>query len=169
VLQRLGYTCAELDDPYAAAAELARRPLVYRALILSVAGLYREELALVLTVKRRFPHVEVWLTHTDGRHAAMAEALAHGADGLLSDDGLHRTASEAPVVTAPPPPRTLVAPYAASEPDHTAQRTPEPAAPAQRRSAPEPEPALGEPVLTADELRALLMEQPTLTSSGDSA
>src|SRR5206468_5521173 len=50
--------CAEQDDPYAAMAELGRRPLVYRAMILSLNGLYREELPLVRAVKRHWPHIE---------------------------------------------------------------------------------------------------------------
>src|SRR3954454_13254579 len=91
-LQRLGYGCAEMDDPYAAMAELCRRPLVYRAVILSLSSLHREELALIPGVKRRFPHVEIWLTHTDGRQAALADAMRMGADGLLSGEGLHRVA-----------------------------------------------------------------------------
>src|SRR3954471_23032171 len=91
-LQRLGFTCAETDDPYSAMAELCRRPLVYRAIILSLASLYREELPVIMSVKRRWPHVDVWLTLTDGRHAALADAMRLGADGLLSEDGLHRTA-----------------------------------------------------------------------------
>src|SRR5689334_20965141 len=91
-LQRLGFTCAEIDDAYSAMAEICRRPLVYRAIILSLASLYREELALIQSVKRRWPHVDVWVTQTDGRHAALADAMRLGADGLLSEDGLHRTA-----------------------------------------------------------------------------
>src|SRR3954471_21198289 len=91
-LARLGYGCGEADDPYSAMAELCRRPLVYRALILSLASLYREEMALIQAVKRRWPHVDIWLTQTDGRHAALADAMRLGADGLLSEDGLHRTA-----------------------------------------------------------------------------
>ena len=46
-MQALGFECAEVDDPYAAVAELHRRPLVYRALVLSLASLFREELGLV--------------------------------------------------------------------------------------------------------------------------
>ena len=71
-LQRMGYGCAELDDPYAAMAELCRRPLVYRALVLSLSSLHREELSIIPGVKRRFPHIDIWLTHTDGRQAALA-------------------------------------------------------------------------------------------------
>ena len=43
--------------------------------------------------KRRWPHLDVWLTHTDGRASTLAEAMRLGADALLADDGqLHRTA-----------------------------------------------------------------------------
>ena len=153
-LQRLGFTCAEIDDPYSAMAELCRRPLVYRAIILSLASLYREEMALIQSVKRRWPHVDIWLTQTDGRHAALADAMRLGADGLLSEDGLHRTAltggttdtvyrnSDAFSVASPAP----VSAVPPVDPDPDAQ---------------DEEMAGNEPILTADELRALLAEQPT--------
>ena len=95
VMQGLGFGCVEFDDPYAAMVELCRRPLVYRAIILGLTSLYREELYLIDGVKRRYPHVEVWLTQTDGRQAALAEAMRLGADGLLAEDGLHRIALSA--------------------------------------------------------------------------
>ena len=90
-MQALGYECAEVDDPYAAVTELHRRPLVYRALVLSLASLFREELTLVSSLKKRLPHIEIWLTHIEGRQAALAETMRQGADGLLDEDGvLHR-------------------------------------------------------------------------------
>src|SRR3954454_9479072 len=91
-LQRMGFGCAEMEDPYAAMAELCRRPLVYRALVLSLSSLHREELGIMPGIKRRFPHIDIWLTHTDGRQAAMADAMRLGADGLLSGEALHRVA-----------------------------------------------------------------------------
>ncbi|HEV2295295.1 MAG TPA: hypothetical protein VGR35_15695 [Tepidisphaeraceae bacterium] len=166
VLQRLGFTCAETDDPYYAMLELSRRPMVYRALILSLTGLYKEELQLIAAAKRRFPHVEVWLTHLEGRQAALAEAMRLGADGLLADDGLHRTAAGAfPVETIPgsstraPLREPITLPPAAA--------APEPQPP--RESAPDStdDANIAEPVLSADELRALLQEQPALPHSGD--
>jgi hypothetical protein len=135
-------------------AELCRRPLVYRAIILSLASLYREEMALIQSVKRRWPHVDIWLTQTDGRHAALADAMRLGADGLLSEDGLHRTAltggttdtvyrnSDAFSVASPAP----VSAVPPVDPDPDSQ---------------DEEMAGNEPILTADELRALLAEQPT--------
>ena len=148
ILQQLGLSCAEVDDPYAAAVELARRPMVYRALILSLASLYKGELDIIAMVKRRMPHVEVWLTHTEGRVAALAEAVRLGADGLLSEEGLHRTASGAPAQeVSPARPKTELAAGETSVRDADDDHDPMKA---------------NEPVLTADELRALLHEQPNL-------
>src|SRR5688572_814770 len=90
ILEGLGYSCVEFDDPYAAATELFRRPGQYRAVIVSLSSLYPEELNLIGTLRRRSAQLEVWLAHTDGRHAALAAAMRLGADGLLADDGLHR-------------------------------------------------------------------------------
>jgi hypothetical protein len=154
-LARLGFDCAECDDPYTATLELCRRRLAYRALIVSLAGLFRSELALITTVKRRFPHVEVWLAHTDGRQADLAESMRLGADGLLDDEGFHRIASTQPAepVSYPTVPQTLV-PLA----DTPEQDNDEPA-PADDQVAP------GEPVLTVDELRALLQDPPVMPPS----
>src|ERR1700710_949751 len=74
-LQGLGFACAEADDPYAAMRELCRRPLIYRALILSLSSLYREELQFISAVRRRFPHIEIWLADTDGRQASLADGV----------------------------------------------------------------------------------------------
>ena len=75
-LQRLGFACSEVDHPYEAMVQLSRRPLFYSAMILSLNSLYREELQIIGSIKRRFSHVEVWVTDTDGRQAALAEALS---------------------------------------------------------------------------------------------
>jgi hypothetical protein len=178
-LQELGYGCAEAEDPYAAMSELSRRPLAYRAVILSLHSLYKEELHLIGATKRRFPHVEIWLTDTDGRQAAMVESMRLGADGLLAEDGLHRIG--VPGVPAPVPEMPLArsasavaalgAGLAAAQ-QHVAPAPPSrhfpttsapaPASPRQadRHVAPEEGavPPGEEAVLTADELRALLRE-----------
>lgn len=148
VMQRQGFHCAELDDPYAAMAELCRRPLVYRALILSLASLYREELPLIGSIKRRFPHMEIWLTHTDGRQAALAEAMRLGADGLVGEEGLHRTGPGSPAASTP---TMIVPPPMAGEGSDIEE------------VAAMDNDSVSEPVLTADELRALLQEQPDVS------
>ncbi len=140
-LQRHGYTCAEADDPYAAMVELCRRPLVYRAVIFSLASVYKEELTMIATVKRRFPHVEIWLTNTDGRQALMIESMRLGAEGLVADDGLHRLAIGAPTESHLPEQPQTIEPMV----EHASENEPSSA---------------GEAVLTADELRALLYDQP---------
>lgn len=157
ILQELGFGCAELDEPYAAMGEVCRRPLAYRALILSLAGVYREELSLVRAVKRRFPHIEVWLTHTDGRQGALAEAMRLGADGLLAEDGLHRIA----VSTVPDEGDTA----GEADTSHIGLNG-ETRAAAGARPLSEAEIIGGEPVLSADELRALLQEHPQCYDEG---
>ncbi len=145
ILKQLGYACGEADDPYAAVLELCRRPTAYQSLILGLGSLYKEELAVITTVKRRFPHVEVWLTQTDGRPAAMAEAVRLGADGILGEDGLHRIA----MTSAPPSPPAVAAPP-------TTVPAPTPA-----RDDGDDDLRANEPILTAEELRALLQEIPS--------
>ena len=73
--------------------ELLAAKANFRGVVLSLQSLYREEIAIVRTLKRRLPHLEVWLAHTDNRQAALAEAMRFGADGLLGDEGLHRIAA----------------------------------------------------------------------------
>jgi len=167
--RRLGYDPRGADDPYAALIELLERPTTYRAVVLSLQSLYREELAVIRTLRERLPRVQVWLTHTDGRHAAMAEALRLGAAGLLSDEGLHRLGDDdspasdavphdepvavpAPLPTdaddAPPPPRRFLAEATPAEGSADAHDPP----------PEEDEQPDSEPLLTADELRALLQD-----------
>src|SRR5687767_4403525 len=149
-MQTLGYTCAEIDDPYAAAAELFKRPLVYRAIVLSLTSLYREELNLIATLKRRLPHLDIWLTHTEGRQAAMAEAVRLGADGLLGEDGaLHRLLQQTPSQQPPPSEAAQIA----AEVEPVSQHMVSPV---------DVDMPSGEPVLSADELRALLQEEPSM-------
>ena len=82
-----------VSDPYSAMAELLAAKAEFPGVVLSLQSLYREEIAMVRTLKRRLPHLEVWLAHTDNRQAALAEAMRFGADGLLGDEGLHRIAA----------------------------------------------------------------------------
>jgi hypothetical protein len=137
-LQRLGYACVELDDPYAAMATLAAQPLGYSALVLSLNALFGDELRMIGAVKHRFPHIEIWLTCFEGRQGAVDQAMRMGADGFLDADGLHRPSAVAPAKTEPE------APSAEPQPaDHS----------------------VTDPVLSAEELRALL-DDPPVTGSG---
>jgi hypothetical protein len=153
----MGFACTEVDDPYEAMVHLCRRPLFYYTVILSLNSFFREELAMIASLKLRFSHIEVWLTDTDGRQAALAEAMRLGADGLVAQDGLHRMGSTAiapppaPTQSLPPPlaPAPAPAPAPAAEDDGDEQA--EPSAAGQR---------LADPLLTAEELRALLAESP---------
>ena len=142
ILAQLGYESVESDDPYTAFVELCRNRLAYNAVILGLSSLYREELAIIAAVKRRFPHLEIWLTQTDGRQAALADGVRLGADGLLAEDGLHRVAAE-PVESTDASPSEREKSVESMSDDFGGDDA-----------------GLGEPVLSADELRALLQEQP---------
>ena len=174
-LRALGQECAEADDAYAAMLELCRHRLAYQSVIVCLASFYREELNFISTTKRRMPHVEIWLTQTDGRAATLVEAMRLGADGLLAEDGtLHRM----PGGQAPSP---MVASAGGTEllPD---KEIGEPVTPSitGASSGTKMESSFGsaempggsnddeinEPVLSADELRALLQDQPSMPPSG---
>jgi hypothetical protein len=159
-LRNRGYLCTEVDEPYDAMVHLCRRPLFYSAIIFSLNSLYREELGIISSIKRRFSHVDVWLSDTDGRQAALAEAMRLGADGLVADDGLHRIAAvpEAggsgndQAFTAPNPFDAISEPPDGHSPNaHSTNERAEPSALADRSA---------DPLLTAEELRALLQESP---------
>ena len=155
-LRKLGFQCSEVNDPYSAMAELCRRPSTYQALVLGLSSLYLEELQIIPAVKRAYPHVEVWLTHAEQRQATLAEAMRLGADGQLTPDGLKRTAGAPSRPAAPPPapvnpPKTKPSPFA----EHF-------------EPSPDSSASFGEPLLTAEELRALLQEDPSPPRNIDS-
>jgi len=159
LLGQLGYQCTEMDEPYAAMAEVCRRPAGVDAMILNLQNLYREELTIIGVLKRRFPDIEIWLAQTDGRPAALAEASQLGADGLVSEEGLHRftIAGAGGGSAAGQSAEAVAGPAAGSLHAATPAGAREDDSPGQRAAG---EPGVSEPVLTADELRALLQEQP---------
>jgi hypothetical protein len=146
-LQRRGYLSTEVDEPYEAMVQLCKRPLFYSTVVLSLNSLYREELPIIACIKRRFSHIDIWLSDTDGRQAALAEAMRQGADGLFAEDGLHRIApaspSSPPEMSPPSPARDM--PIAPTD-------SPGPASQPEKCS---------DPLLTAEELRALLHDAPS--------
>lgn len=162
LLRQQGFQCEEAGDPYAAMAELTGHPSAYKALVLSLSGVYREELQMIAAVKRHFPAVEIWLTHADGRMAALAEAMRFGADGLLSEDGFHRTSASA-AESARSSEASAAAPISSPiSPPLTRDEAGESERMESRADDSDTEAdAHGEPVLSAEELRALLQEHPS--------
>ena len=136
LLRAKGMHVESFADPYSAAVELFRRPLAFRVAVLSLRGVYREELALIGTLRRRLPHVEVWLAEVEGRASALATAVAAGASALVDAEGFHR----------------LDAP--ANAPPKEAEPTPSPVNEASKSRAD------ADPLLSADELQALLHDEP---------
>jgi hypothetical protein len=121
---------------------LCKRPLFYSDIILSLNSLYREELSIVASIRRRFSHVDIWLSDTDGRQAALAEAMRFGADGLFADEGLHRIASANHETSS-----SASGPHADAHARHD------------KDSSHQSEKST-DPILTAEELKALLQESP---------
>jgi len=142
VLSRENIPAFEAESPYPAMAEISRKPGVYKTVILSLQNLFQEELRMIEAIKALHPGIGIWLCHTEGRPSTLAMALRMGADGILAEDGLHRMAPGAEIVekesppakTPPPPvkPSVVVAPAASVNPI--------------------------EPILTVEELRALLQD-----------
>ncbi|MGA2499821.1 MAG: hypothetical protein ABSH20_18955, partial [Tepidisphaeraceae bacterium] len=114
VLAREGQTAFETDCPYQAMAELCRKPQSYRMVVLSLQSLYREEPGIIAAIKAHHADVDVWLSQTDGRAGALADALRLGADGIMAGDGLHRLG--APADKSPVPMDVPAAPPPAAEP-----------------------------------------------------
>jgi hypothetical protein len=85
--------------------------------------------------------------------------MRFGADGLLDDEGLHRIAAlpAADAVYQPvPQPQTIVSFQQRPDEDETVEQD----------GFESPLDPVGEPVLTAEELRALLQDQPVMPPSG---
>jgi hypothetical protein len=152
VLRRLDYRCTEIDDPYAAMSELARQPAAYTSLVLSLGSFFPEELQVVAAVKRHFPKIEIWLIRGDGLNGAVDEAMQLGADGVLTDDGLHRIAAPATITMATEAPVEKPA-EASTQPAPSDNDAPADFPPC-------------DPILSAEELKALLEEPPPARPSG---
>ncbi len=115
-------TAARLSDPYAALLELLRRPMAFRAVIVSLQKIFPPEIAFIKTLRDRLTHIDIVLAHTDGRSAALAEAVRLGATALLDADGLHRLAhpqhhpAPSSIAIDIDPPITPIAPRGPSTP-----------------------------------------------------
>jgi hypothetical protein len=141
-LHRRGYLCTEVDEPYEAMVHLCKRPQFFAAIVLSLNSLYREELPVVAAIRKRFPSVDIWLSDTDGRHAALAEAMQLGATGVFTEE---KKAEDFPTRVGAP---EQAMPRHAGEARQAADGHGE-----MGKS--------GDPLLTAEELRALLQETPS--------
>ena len=101
LLVRLEFDCEMWEDPYSATLELLRRPMVFRAVVLSLQGIYREELAMIKTLRHRLPRLDVFVIQIEGREASLADAMKLGATGIIAEDGLHRLIDLEPAADRP--------------------------------------------------------------------
>jgi hypothetical protein len=100
MLGESGFSCGESENPYSGILELVKNAGNYSAVLLCLNSIFREELPLIAAVKKRWPNMDVWLAQTESRQSAMNEALNFGADGLFNEKGLHRIAPVAKSVEA---------------------------------------------------------------------
>ncbi|MEM6562204.1 MAG: hypothetical protein AAF656_11435 [Planctomycetota bacterium] len=87
-LMTAGYDVHGFDDPYAAMLAICRKPLVFRALAVSLQAIYPKELDLVSAVAQRFPHVRLLACDTDGRRTTLIDAVQRGVTDILDDHGI---------------------------------------------------------------------------------
>ncbi len=146
-VRQMGIPCAEADDPYTAMLMICQRPDHYAAVVLSLYSLYREELQIIPALTGRFRQLPIWLAHGQGRQAACDEAIRLGAKGLLDMNGSHPVAQGG-------------APAAAMASLETGRSIARPSGEQPAASAGDNGGGLDEPVLSADELRALLDDEP---------
>jgi hypothetical protein len=142
-LEGLGFEPTCFDDPYGAFAHALTHAVGLRAFVVSLQGLYREELSVLASVRDRLPHVDRIVAHTQARQTTLAEAVRCGAVTLLDDQGLHPLSPDAPAPTLASLPNFGSDPVP-TEGDSTGSR--------------DPEPADFDPLLSAEELRALLQD-----------
>lgn len=137
-----GWRAETWSDPYAAVARLARGSRDVAAVILSLGALREGELAVIRTIKRYYPHIDVFVTDVGPHGTALAEAVIYGADGICASGLLHRFHAPSPSTPARPP---------ASTPSTAKPPAPPPIMPPR-----EDPPDSTQPVLTSEELQALL-------------
>ncbi|MEM8876166.1 MAG: hypothetical protein AAGD32_18120 [Planctomycetota bacterium] len=147
-LMHAGYDVYAFDDPYAAMLALCRKPLVFRAVAVSLQAIYPKEMSLISVVGRRYPHMRLIACDTDGRPAALEQARRLGVTDILDAEGPR------PVDTQPV--------EGASSKTHDASRA-DAVALTEEEAAALAEDAANDtaqgPLLTPEELRALLSDE----------
>lgn len=162
-LHRLGAACVVLDDPYHAAAEIGHRPGSYAALVLCLPCCYTDELPVITAVCRCSPTTRVLVAAADQHVSMLTAALRLGAVGVLTGQGVEWIG-----VLPTPTPAALVAENAETaalaEPAEAETTVETPAEVTDEATDDmddaDSEIAPIEPVLTAEELHALLHDEP---------
>lgn len=186
LLHRLGAQCVLLEDPFHATYELSRSSAgTYGALVLVMPCLYPSELACIPAIRQATPPTRILLACAEQHLSSLSHALRMGASGLLTEMGVELLDSSAstqgsrpqtpgamPETTAPDSPTStpsssaFAADSSATGPSVQVDAAPVPADPqfeeddefdhlAEER-APNHEEDVGDPILSAEELHALL-------------
>jgi hypothetical protein len=165
-------TPATYGDPYAAMCAIASSPAKWQMVVLDLQQLYDGELAIIPAIRTTANHCRVVVAHADGRPAMLARAIRLGIDGLLTGGKIEWLTTMQAAMSPP------VAERAITPPQDSPPPTPEAASPAtshalqhdhidQTDHADQADQAelrsvadiyQDEPLLTADELKALLSD-----------
>jgi hypothetical protein len=179
-----GIAATSVSDPYAAMLLIAANPRGWQMIVLNLQQMFDAELAVLSAVRAVAPDCRVAVTRADGRPALLARALRLGLDGIFTGTAIEWF--------TPPPPTTPQA-SARSTPVTAVALEPTAATPPgqmARQSAPETKPVitanedlnddptdqtalrsvaeidLDEPLLTAEELKALLSDHGIRPAAG---
>ncbi len=133
-------TITPVADPFLLIERLVELRDRVDYVVLSLDQIRADELVVIQTIKAFFPRVTIWLTGVAGRSAELAQAVLLGADGLVSEAGVYRFTDAGKAANIP-----------GDTPTHWAELEGQ-TKPGAATTAADP----SDPVLTADELRALL-------------
>lgn len=160
-LHRLGAECVVLDDPYQAVAALTQRPGAYPAAVFVLPSIYPDELPAISAILKHSPGTRVVVAAAEQQVSSLAAALRLGASGVLTEHGIEAFAGQDAPPFSPTNSTPSTQPSTALPPENE-ESTLATADDAHHPTAHQPhddhhsdyEPT--DPILTADELHALL-------------
>lgn len=160
-------------DPYAAMYAIAASPAKWHMVVLDLQQFYDGELAIIPAIRATAAQCRVVVAHADGRPAMLARAIRLGIDGLLTGGKIEWFTTAEPAMSQPAAhPSTRLPqpiPPSAAETPSPETPTPETSTRASTHNSPDDHADQAElrsvadiyqdePLLTADELKALLSD-----------
>lgn len=160
-LHTMGAGCIALEDPYRAAADIARRHDRYDAVVIALPCLYAEELPLIATLRRLAPTARIILAAADQHVSMLAAAMRFGASAVLTAQGIELLAASESLEPNPAVAGQSSTPLSPRAAEVETQREPEAEPVAEADQATDDEDAFngGHPLLSAEELHALLHDE----------
>lgn len=167
-LHRAGSACVVMDDPYHAVAEFSFRPSTYDAAVLVLSSFYSEELAVITTIRRLSPRTRIYVAGAEQQLSMLATAVRLGATGVLTGDGLEELVARNGAEEGKPERGHSQVKEEGREVAEEASFNGDATTDEGQLDDEESEGQNGvvEPILTAEELHALLHEDPMMPEAG---